>query len=32
MNADMMEALQAVATERGLSIDTLFAALADALS
>ena len=31
MNADMMEALQAVATERGLSIDTLFAALADAL-
>ena len=31
MNADMMEALQAVASERGLSIDTLFAALADAL-
>jgi len=31
MNQDMMEALQAVATERGLTIDTLFAALADAL-
>ena len=31
MNAEMMEALQAVASERGLSIDTLFAALADAL-
>ncbi len=31
MNQDMMEALQAVATERGLSVDTLFAALADAL-
>ena len=29
MNADMMEALQAVASERGLSIDTLFAALAE---
>ena len=31
MNQDVMEALQAVASERGLSIDTLFAALADAL-
>ena len=31
MNQDMMEALQAVASERGLTIDTLFAALADAL-
>jgi len=31
MNQDMMEALQSVATERGLTIDTLFAALADAL-
>ncbi len=31
MNQDMMEALQAVATERGLTIETLFAALADAL-
>lgn len=31
MNADMMEALQSVASERGLSVDTLFAALADAL-
>jgi len=31
MNAEMMEALQALATERGISVDTLFAALADAL-
>ena len=31
MNADMMEALQALAAERGISIDALFAALADAL-
>lgn len=31
MNAEMMEALQAVASERGLSVDTLYAALADAL-
>lgn len=31
MNPDMMEALQMLAAERGISIDTLFAALADAL-
>ncbi|HCW00257.1 MAG TPA: transcription termination/antitermination protein NusA, partial [Acidimicrobiaceae bacterium] len=31
MNPDMMEALQALAMERGISIDALFAALADAL-
>lgn len=31
MNAEMIEALQAVASERGLSVDTLYAALADAL-
>ena len=31
MNADMMEALHALANERGVSVDTLFAALADAL-
>ena len=29
--ADMMEALQALATEKGVSVDTLFRALADAL-
>ena len=31
MNQDMMEALQALATERGISVDALFGALADAL-
>ena len=31
MNPEMMEALQALATDRGIPIDTLFAALADAL-
>ena len=31
MNSDMMEALQALAAERGISVDALFAALADAL-
>ena len=31
MNADMLEALQALARERGISVDALFAALADAL-
>ena len=31
MNAEMMEALQALASEKGISVDTLFAALADAL-
>ena len=31
MNPDMMEALQALANERGISVDSLFAALADAL-
>jgi len=31
MNAEMMEALQAMAAERGITVDTLFAALADAL-
>lgn len=31
MNAEMMEALQALATDKGISVDTLFAALADAL-
>ena len=31
MNAEMMEALQALAAERGISVDALFAALADAL-
>ncbi|MCB0993544.1 MAG: transcription termination/antitermination protein NusA [Acidimicrobiales bacterium] len=31
MNADMMEALQALAAEKGISVDTLFSALADAL-
>ncbi|MDP7599432.1 MAG: NusA N-terminal domain-containing protein, partial [Acidimicrobiales bacterium] len=31
MNLEMMEALQALAGERGITLDTLFAALADAL-
>ena len=31
MNAEMMEALQAMAAERGITVDALFAALADAL-
>lgn len=31
MNPEMMEALQALATERGISVDTLFSALAEAL-
>ncbi|MCY4069208.1 MAG: transcription termination factor NusA [Acidimicrobiaceae bacterium] len=31
MNAEMMEALQAMAAERGITVDSLFAALADAL-
>lgn len=31
MNPEMMEALTAVATERGISVDTLFVALAEAL-
>ena len=31
MNPDMMEALQALATDRGIPVDALFAALADAL-
>jgi N utilization substance protein A len=31
MNPDMMEALSALAAERGISVDTLFAALAEAL-
>ncbi len=31
MNPDMMEALQALATDKGISVDVLFAALADAL-
>ena len=31
MNPEFLEALQAVATDKGISIDTLFAALADAL-
>lgn len=31
MNPDMMEALQALAADRGISVDTLFAALAEAL-
>lgn len=31
MNAEMLEALQALAAERGISVDALFAALADAL-
>jgi len=32
MNPDMMEALHAVAVERGISVDTLFGALAEALT
>ena len=31
MNAEVMEALQAMAAERGITVDALFAALADAL-
>ncbi len=31
MNSDMMEALQAMAAERGITVDALYAALADAL-
>ncbi|MGI9601953.1 MAG: NusA N-terminal domain-containing protein, partial [Acidimicrobiales bacterium] len=31
MNAEMMEALQALASEKGITVDALFAALADAL-
>ena len=31
MNAEMLEALQEVAADRGISVDTLFAALADVL-
>ncbi len=31
MNNEMMEALQALAADKGISVDTLFAALADAL-
>ncbi len=31
MNAEMMEALQALAVDKGISVDALFAALADAL-
>ena len=31
MNVEMMEALQALAADKGISVDTLFAALADAL-
>lgn len=31
MNAEMLEALQALARDRGISVDALFAALADAL-
>ena len=31
MNPEVMEALQALAADRGISVDTLFAALADAL-
>ena len=31
MNQDMMEALQAMAAERGITVDALYAALADAL-
>ena len=31
MNPEMMEALQALAADRGISVDSLFAALADAL-
>ena len=31
MNPDMLEALQALATDKGISVDALLAALADAL-
>ena len=31
MNPEMMEALQALAADRGITVDTLFAALAEAL-
>ena len=31
MNPEMMEALQALAADKGISVDTLFASLADAL-
>ena len=31
MNAEMLEALQALARDKGISVDALFAALADAL-
>jgi N utilization substance protein A len=31
MNPEIMEALQALAADRGISVDALFAALADAL-
>ena len=31
MNTDMLEALQALAREKGITVDALFAALADAL-
>ena len=31
MNLEMMEALEALAVDRGISVDLLFAALADAL-
>ena len=31
MNVEMMEAMQALAADKGISVDTLFAALADAL-
>ena len=31
MNPDMMEAMQALATDKGISVDTLYGALADAL-
>ena len=31
MNPDMMEALQALAADKGISVDTLYGALADAL-
>ena len=31
MNPEMMEALQALAADRGISVDTLFSALAEAL-
>jgi 1-aminocyclopropane-1-carboxylate deaminase/D-cysteine desulfhydrase-like pyridoxal-dependent ACC family enzyme len=31
MNTEMMEALQAMAAERGITLDALYSALADAL-